>query len=187
MTFDEKLYQIRSSGEIIGIYNDRFATTKFTAGYLLEYDTDYALLGSLSPLGTYDGYILHSISSIYRIDSGGKYEAQLTILAEENKTSHAEFSEYESRNESDALIFKLLDFADKTGKIISIELNDSSYNDVTGYIDEYDEVHLSVRKINENGDPDGYALIFIDDITLLACDTDEEQRIDMLIKAKSRK
>lgn len=178
MNIEEKLSKIKGTDAVVGVYTDPLNTDKFSAGFLSDFNSEYILIESLTPLGKYDGYLLRNMSSVYRIDTEGTYETQLGFLAKHNKILHTKVSADSSGGIRDDF-FK---FAWTNSKIISIELHDSGYSDIIGYIAEYDKKNCYIKRINHTGGFDGYSFIYLDDITKISCDGEEERKLDILYK-----
>lgn len=67
--------------------------------------------------------------------------------------------------------------AKENKKIVSIELENSGVDDVTGFITEIYDDALEIDVINTYGDRDGTTYVKISSITQMACDGEEEKRI----------
>lgn len=164
--------------EIISIYTDEEKTNKFIAGYLLAVDEQYFLLASITPQGLYDGYILKTLDSILCIHSNGKYEKKLSYLLSDKYKPHN--TQYWASIESNNILEEFLEFIKENNFVCSIEICNSGYNDIIGFIDSFNDVTCSVNTITEYGEDDGKSMIQIRDITLIGCDSDEEQTIKYL-------
>lgn len=172
------LYKYVNNKEIISIYTDEEKTNKFIAGYLLAMDDRYFLLASITPQGTYDGYILKTLDSILYIHSDGKYEKKLNCLLSDKYKPHN--MEYWANKESNNILLEFIKFIKENNYVCSIEICNSGYNDIIGFIDFFDDMTCSVKAITEYGEEDGRSMIQICDITLIGSDSDEEQTIKYL-------
>ena len=76
----------------------------------------------------------------------------------------------------------LLSIALKTKEIVSIELANSGFNDVVGFVEEKNDGYSKIRQIDEYGFEDGYSYIRVNDITQISYSSQDEKRILKLWK-----
>lgn len=169
------LCSYENKANIIGIYSDNTSTDKFSAGYVIAVSSDDVVIAHITPNGMYDGFMLKKIEDIYRIDVDGKYETVLQKLYTEQSQFHKEFNaEYNNLTKS------FLYFAAINKYVVTIELFDSGLEDVQGFIDNINEETVNIRKLNSYGEYEGNSIIFINDITFITCDSDNEHTLKIL-------
>ena len=78
----------------------------------------------------------------------------------------------------------MLDYAKRQNKICEIELCNSGLQDVVGFISEITEENLTVQSVDEYGEQDGEATLFLSDITALSFGSKDTEKIEILYSAK---
>ena len=77
-----------------------------------------------------------------------------------------------------------LSYGQEAGKIVSLELLSSGYNDLQGFVKEVAKDHCVLRQIEEYGEEDGTSIVELSGITRINCDSFEEQKL-LLMHHKS--
>lgn len=171
------LIDSKNKNHIVELYSDRSDTNTFAAGFILDVSREDVVIAHITPTGLYDGYMLKKIRDIYREDICGKYEQMLKKLYVSQSQTHKEFiSKYKNLTKG------FLDFAKSNDYVITIELMDSDYEDVQGYVEEIIDNNVRISKIDSYGQFDGWAVIYINDITFMTCDSDKEHALNMFTK-----
>jgi hypothetical protein len=173
----EKLEEFKKQKKILSIYADINNTNKFAAGCIAGVDKNYFILSSVTPAGTYDGFLLKRIDSVYKISTDGLYNNKLLKLIDFNNIK------LNITFESDNLVKELLEFAQKQCMITSIELVDSGYDDCVGLIESIENEFCTIQEINEYGDLDEQSIIKISDITKLSCDEYDYYSLKLLYES----
>ena len=103
------------------------------------------------------------------------------------------FTHYEIKKQShnlsydakeDNLFATLLNFAHKEVKFTTIQLLDSGYSDVRGFVEEIVGDVVPIRKISDDGEFDGKAIFSLNDITYMSCASQEESVVELLANLK---
>ena len=68
--------------------------------------------------------------------------------------------------------------------VVTIELNDSGYDDLQGFISSIQEDIVIIKQLDDDGNADGESIVYRDDITCVFCDSDKEMSIKLLSEAK---
>jgi hypothetical protein len=163
------------SAQWVSIYQDN--PDKFNYGRILACnDTDNAVILA-SPEGKYDGLLMIETDSITHIEYGGGYSTRMSRLIDEaGINAHApDFKDEDIRSQ-------MLRLSKDTQRVVSIEILDSGYDDVTGIVRSIDGDCVSVNIFDTYGFPDGTALISMEDITQISLGGDRESTIQRLIK-----
>ncbi|WP_238882330.1 hypothetical protein [Clostridium sp. YIM B02551] len=170
-----KLEDLKKNKKAASFYTDENNTSKFLFGYIVDYNDDFFIVAMISPDGQYDGFVLREISSIVRINVDGKYENKILELAKHNKIIHEKFT-----LQDDNFISEFLRFAEQQEYIVSIELLNSGFYDVQGYIEAIEDDNCNIKQVNEYGEEDGVSLIKLIDITKISCNSLDEKVLKVL-------
>ena len=178
--FSQILRQLKSEAKNVSIYTDRAKTSKFTFGSVLNIDKHYFALHMLTTDGQDDGLLIQPIERVYRIEQDGQYAAKMKKLAVHDTGVHYQLEDGAN------LIQAALLAAKKNGWIVSIELLDSGYNDVVGFVQAVQPELCTICLVDAYGYDDGTATIRRQDITQVVCNSADEQRILRLWKVNDK-
>ncbi len=162
--------------EIVGIYDDREDGTKFWVGYIAAYSDDYVVCGHITPSGLYDGFLLIDANRIFRVEFQSMEIKRTALLY---KLKGQEHPEYVSTSENLAL--SLLKYAMERRYIVTIEQKDQVDNNVQGYVEGLEERSVRIKMYTKYGEPDGEALLSMEDISFLSCDSDDDADLRLLL------
>lgn len=163
------LSEMCSSGKRISIYTNMQDTNKFHYGTIVAVNAEEIAIKMISPNGNYDGVIVMSTDLVYRIEVDSKYDIKMKKLC-------PKFESDFYRENIDPIHIKesLLSIALKAKKIVSLELIESGYNDVVGFIEEINDKYCKIKEVDEYGGEYGFSIIMIKDITKICYDSEEE-------------
>ncbi len=166
----EKLLELQKQNKNISIYCCE-DIDKFLYGKLLSVnDYEFALL-MYTPSGLYDGIIVKRIEEITRIEYDGQYEKKMQkILSQIIDTENYYIDDLQ-------ITSSILKLSLKLSKIVSIELLNSGYDNIVGFVDEIHNNKCTIKLIDEYGYEDGYCCSVIDDITQVMFDGEKESLI----------
>lgn len=164
-----KLYQ---SKELACFYNDYESTRTFYVGFIIAFNKTEIAIQLISVDGTDDGIIVTNINNIYRIETGGQYIDKVKKLV-----SFSQIPDFSAVLDDNEIYKSILEFAENTKEIVSIELNSSGFNDVVGFVEDVSKDICRIKQIDEYGFDDGYSYIKIDDITEVSYSRIEEKRL----------
>jgi len=173
---EEILRQAKEERAAVSVYTDREEMDRFSVGYVLGVSEEEVLMALISPLGHYDGYVLYKLDDIYRINECGLYESKIVGLYEGEAHKHAFFPIDESN-----LLGSLLAFSKQKGYIVRIELIDGNYEDVQGFYDDRTTNVISILCVSDYGERDGKTYLYVDDVSRITCDSQEEQVVKRLL------
>lgn len=158
-------------------YSDYNNTSKFIYGQILSVNSKDVAIYMISPDGLYDGILVKPSNYILRIETNGQYNSKMDRLCSLNELPPFSYS-FTQEDIKDAL----LSIALKTKEIVSIELANSGFNDVVGFVEEKNDGYSKIRQIDEYGFEDGYSYIRVNDITQISYSSQDEKRILKLWK-----
>jgi len=161
--------------EIVSVYSNLTDTTKFCTGIVLGISEEHLLIAHVTPKGMYDGIMLKKLENIYRVDFGGRYEEKIRRLL-----NNESFKNYTILNNN--LMEYVLTYSKNNKLIITVEINDSNYDDVQGIVEEVADDTVLIKCVTEYGEIEGSTIICIKDITHLVCDSEDEQILKTLAK-----
>ena len=163
------LEQSLQEQHIISIYTDTENTDRFSAGFIQALTETEILIAHVSPYGLYDGYLLKNPDDIYRLNYGGTYENTIEKLYSIRQQEHQKVSCADNKIKAN-----LLQFALENHLVVSIELNNSGYDDIQGIVNAIDNNLVELTVLESTGAIDGYTTTYFNNITLLTCDSDKE-------------
>ena len=169
-TMKEKLLELKKKKKNVSVYCSE-DSDKFLYGKILEVNAvEFALL-MFTPYGAYDGIIVKSIDEITHIEYDGQYDKKMQkILSKDIET--------ESYSINDSFITNsILELSIKQKKIVSIELLNSGYDNVVGFVEELLENKCTIRLVDEYGYEDGFSCFCVDDISQVVFDSEKESTI----------
>lgn len=174
-----KLNELKGNKKIASFYTNENDTSKFSVGYIVDFNNDYIAFALISPEGLNDGFALKETSSIIRINIEGKYENKILTLSKYHKTIHENLVFKE-----DNFVLELLKFAKTKGYIVSLELLNSGFYDVQGYIEKIENNNCFIKQITEYGEVDGISMVELQDISKISCNSSDEKILQILNSAK---
>ncbi len=163
----EKLLELQQKNKNISIYCSE-DNNKFLYGKLLSVnDYEFALL-MYTPHGIFDGIIVKKIEDITHIEYDGQYEQKMQKILSQN----IDIKKYYI--DDTQITSSILELSLKFNKIVSIELLNSGYDNVVGFVDEIHDNKCTIKLVDEYGYDDGYSYIIISDITQVVFDSERE-------------
>lgn len=174
----EILKELRETKRPASIYTDHNSPNKFFYGYVAAVNENEAAIQMLLPDGGDDGLTVVSIDSVFRIEEKGQYEAKMNKLCVGRELPHYDDIFKSGDVKTDVLLYAL-----REKRIVSIELRDSGYDDVTGFIEELRDGKCKIKQIDEYGENDGITYIFAVDITRVSAMSEDEKILEKLWRA----
>lgn len=162
---------------VVSIYKDFDDTAVCEVGYINTYNDDEILLSSINKRGEYDGYILLHIDDIFRIEANGKYEEKMKKLYSLKKQKHEKF---ELAN--DGVAYRIFDFAKENNLIVCFDFEDDCRR---GFVQRYEENICIIKTVTDYSEPDGEAIIDIDQANSISLDTDFEQDLKLVFESRN--
>lgn len=173
----EMLENFKKNKKLVSLYSNVENKDTFNVGFIVDYDSKFLLLNSISEYGKYDGILLIYIDDIFRIDIDSNYENKLLRLLNNKEITNYKFKKIGS------CIEKLFNYAKENNSIISISFFDSDYkSDVIGKVKSYNTNLVEICCYDEYGKVDGISYINISEINYASLDSLDEKMITNLIK-----
>lgn len=173
----EMLENFKKNKKLVSLYSNVKNKDAFNVGFIVDYDSKFLLLNSISEYGKYDGILLIYIDDIFRIDIDSNYENKLLRLLNNKEITNYKFKKIGS------CIEKLFNYAKENNSIISISFFDSDYkSDVIGKVKSYNTNLVEICCYDEYGKVDGISYINISEINYASLDSLDEKMITNLIK-----
>lgn len=147
----------------------------FYAGFVRETDGEFALLELISPCGKFDGYFCIRIEEILKLDAGTGYLENLVKVyryrAEEIPTLKVS---------SKSVLEEFIDFVVKNKWLCTMEIGFETLDKISGFVAGRDWNIVEMHLLNENGLPDGYTALDLEEIVSLEVLSDDEKYLGTL-------
>lgn len=166
----EQLKEIKSNRKLASIYTNKNDTGRFIVGYIEEISEDFIIIQAVNPNGHFDGLLLKELESIYRVETEGNYLDKMQKLLDYNN----EATEQVTLDGKD-LITSLLQYAEKNKYVVSIELLNSGFDDIIGYVQRISENGCLINQITTDGQYDGNSTIDYSSISKISCNSEDEK------------
>lgn len=177
--FEKKLKEIRCADQFASIYTDESTKSKFTFGKVINIGEDFFAIKLISPEGKPDGLLVKEIDSIFRIELNSKYNNKMMILLNENTEKNEDYL----IDDNDIVLSTLL-CSKKFKLIVSLEILESGYDDIVGFVDSVENGLCKIKQIDEYGDDNGDSFVSLLDITQISCNSSDEKIIHSLCKER---
>lgn len=165
--------------EFVSLYTNEMDTTKFMWGKILSVNENQVMIQSISPNGEPDGIQTKLLDSVIRIEICGQYTEKMKKLLRDS----TEYNNSVLHKINENLFEVTLNYALQYNKITSIELLNSGYNDIIGYVTDVNNGVCKINQVDEYGNNDGISYVDIANITRISTDSIDEQRIQRLIQS----
>lgn len=170
--FINTLIKISNENKNVSIYTNYNEPSKFHYGRILCVNSDEIAIYMISPDGLYDGILVKKTEDIIRVEIDGQYEKKMKKLC-----SLSQLIPFKYFLNSTSIKDSLLKIAIQSRQIVSIELVDSGYMDVVGFVDEIVDGLCKIKIVDEYGFEDGYCFVMTDKITEISYASQDECRI----------
>lgn len=172
-----KLTKLIETQKICCIYTNVDNLDRFNVGYILLCDDKYFIVESIGLYGKKDGISCGIIDDIIKIESGDEYCKNIEQLFIYHKEKR-----YPKLNFKDNLLNNMISYIKENEAICTIELCDSNNYDAIGFVSNFDSDVIDIEAISQNGKSDGETRVNIISISRLRCDSDDEQKLEILHK-----
>lgn len=170
-----ELKRLCETREPVSIYANYANTSKFIFGYVLAVNEVDIAIQLISPNGDDDGFTVMNIDNILRIEEKCQYTEKMKILSSDKNIPVYDFKFCEDEIMESAVLYAL-----NHNRILSVELVDSGFDDVVGFVDYADGGVCKINQIDEYGFDDGFSLIEFKNITKVTVMSSDERRIKKL-------
>ena len=159
----------------VSIYLASSNDSKFIYGRIICVNEEHAAIYMLALDGGYDGILVRKTEDIIRIEIGGFYAKKMEKLYADHDLK-PELYLLDENNIAESLLLK----AQKESKIICLEILDSGYEDVVGYVENIYNGLCTINRIDEYGAEDGNVFVEIKNITQISFESKAENIIQKL-------
>ncbi len=172
----KKLYSLCENKEKVSLYTDYNESNNFSFGTILAVNDAEIAINMLTPDGEDDGIKVIDTESVFKVEEKGQYHEKMEKLCSMHNPVTYSFNIIDDDIMKSAVLFAL-----NEERIASIELRDSGYFDVVGYVKSVDSDDCEIQVIDEYGYEDGICYISLYDITSIQTCSQDEKRIEKLI------
>ena len=169
------LKDLYSTKEAVSIYTNQNDINKFHFGTVLAVNEREIAIHMISPDGEDDGIIAMDVNNIFRVEQKGQYKDKMEKLCSSNV-----FPAYDLEVTDGRIIEAVILLAFKEKAVLSIELLNSGFNDIVGFVEAIDSTECKILQVDEYGRADGVSHVFTDDITNVTVLSEDEKRIQRL-------
>ncbi len=170
------LRELCASGKKAGIYTDEQEPSRFIYGKVLAVDENWVVLQLASPDGAYDGVVVMDTGCVFRIETDGKYGRRMEKLC-----SDGSFPDFCEKIDGENIMLSVLKIAKDRRTLVSFELCQSGYDDITGFVETADEGKCRIRQFTCDGEADGVSAVSLEDISQISFEGEDERRIMRLM------
>lgn len=171
------LSELYLSKDMACIYTSRQDHGCFYFGRISAVNDEEVAISSVSQDGDDDGIIVMPADDVVRVETGSRYCEKMRKPCAEKVIDTDKYT-----IDGDNIALSLLQSAAEKKLFVSIELLDSGYDDVIGYVESAADGECKVRQVDEYGYEDGYSSFSVRDITYMSCDSQDEKRLMRLWK-----
>jgi len=172
-----ELKNLSAKGIIVSIYTNRIDPEVFACGYIMGVDKRYVYIKHITPGGEEDGIVVRRIEKIYRIEYGGNYENRIGKLYKLKKQTHEKY------NLVIGDLDNLLLLSKEQELIMTISIGSEGEAEITAIVHSVKDEKIYLCIVNINGEKDGEAIIFRNDIESINCDTRDEKDLRLLLNS----
>ncbi len=166
----------------LSFYTDIEDTLSFHYGKILSVNKKHIVLYLISPGGLFDGILVIETWKIYRIEMDGQYKRKINKLC-----SFADLPVVDYTFDNEKIVNSIMKFALLNKTIISVELENSGFTDIIGFVDEINDDICKILQVDEYGCKDGFSYISINNITEVSCLSKHEKEIMSLMTNQEQK
>lgn len=159
------------------IYTNVNDSSAFIYGKILYVNDTHLIIYSLSKDGDFDGIFTKETSDIIRIEIDGQYSNMMNKLVNNKNLPKIEIT-----IQNNDVIISMLKYAEETKKITVVELINSGYDDIIGFVEFSDTKICKMHQIDMYGIEDGTSIIPVTSISHLCVGSLDEQRRDDLYR-----
>lgn len=163
--------------EMVIVKYDENDEDLFLCGYIKQYNEEEVIMKCVNERGQYDGYAMLMSSRIWRMNYKSKKIERIRSLFERQKYTGKDMEYKESR-----LIYNILEFAETEKLIVTVFTTET---EIEGYIKNYDDKTIHIKKIDEFGLEQGCSVTNINKILYLFADTREGRNRDVLCRGEN--
>ena len=162
--------------KITAIYTDSERTELFHVGVILCSMNDWILQYNIGTHGEYDGYSAEPIDGIYRIETESLYLEKIKRLSKLHDQDKL-LVEYRNIHPLEFILKK----AKAEKKIVSVQVMEEG-NDLSGFIDNYNDELVYMSQYDSFGNFDGETVFMKKDIIKICTDDADNRDVEYLAR-----
>lgn len=159
--FYDVLRKQQEEGKLVCVFHGNDGHDKFDVGFVESLSKNTLTLLAVSPRGDYDGRILLHLDDLNRIETDDRYSKKIGLIHEYRSSVFKNEDRVDAHAGSDGPA-EHLRRAMESNTVVTIE--DHSGHAVTGFVAELGEDYAAIEMLSPNGEPDGQAIVNLDDL-----------------------
>ena len=163
--------------EMASFYSNYEKTDSFHVGTVLAVNDEEIALKLVSPYGEDDGVEVFNVEDIFRVETEGKYLEKIKKLCTDSSVL-----EFNKKINESSIIESILTIACDKKEMVSVELIDSGYTEIQGFVESVSGDECKFRQVDDYGYEDGVAYVKICNVTQVSYARTEERRVLKLWK-----
>ncbi len=177
------LEESKNLKKIIGIrkYN---AGDDLYVGYIVDYSDSLFLMQHITKYGEKDGFIVERLDSIESVETDDDYVNSYQFLVKNTDKIREQSIDSFNLPDEQNWQYEILKVLFEQGDIITVELNNDDLV-VHGYIADFDEDFLKLKPIDKLGNPEGFTLYKLSDISGLTIGSQESRKRQAFVEWKA--
>lgn len=177
MSIRTSLKKAMQEKRIVSIYtSDDWSS--YSVGYVTRIDSTHICLESITGSGESIGFEIRSLEEITKVETSGKYEQKIEILANhQGEIIHPVTLPAPNRG----IIHEILELAMQRKCVITI-WTEGSDESISGYVSSFENDTITIQVVDEYGGNDGVSVIPQEGISSIDFCTKEEQLREFLNK-----
>lgn len=170
----EMMQKYAENGEFVALYTDLANTTSFIYGRILAVNDTWVAILPVTQDGAADGLLVKRCEDVFRMDVGGEYAKKMCRLMG-NSPALESYS-----IDAEEIAASVLRLAKTEHGIVSVEIEDSGIDDITGFVRDSNENTVTFDVVDSYGASDGIAMIKASGITQIEYNGIAEKRLQRL-------
>ncbi len=147
----------------------------FCAGFVRETDDEFALMEFISPSGHFDGYHCIRIEEILKMDAGTRYLNNLVKVYR-----HWGEPLPALKVSSKDVLESFTDAVARSKWLCTMEVGFETLEKISGYVTGRDWNIVKIQLVDENGRPDGYTQLDLEEIVYIGVQSEFEKYLEVL-------
>lgn len=154
------------------IYMNLEDSSKFVYGRVLAVNEFEIAIFMISPDGDNDGILVKSVEEVIQIEVDSQYSEKMRKLMEINRPQI-----YQVEIDNEQIKQSILLFARQEKQVVSLEIHNSGYDNIVGFVNDIKNDLCTIEKINDYGLKDGKAYIQLNNVSQISYASQEEIRL----------
>ena len=173
-----EIHRLRDAREIGSFYANAADSWQHLTGFVEFVSQEHFLVRGVSSHGFQNGFSLRELDELYRIETDGSFERKAAALYKLRGQKHTDF--LPPLTPTCDLKLELLLAAQRRDLALMLQIGESPL--VMGFVRELSDDTLDFALFEDNGAPDGFCLVEIEEIRRINCDTLTLQDLKLLAR-----